>query len=123
MESSSYDAKQRAGGRLSPCTRGLLAVFLSLGATAGAMASSDAYVDPQAEVWAAACLTCHSAPQAADQRHIPSLYGMQASRIEGQMRAYASGEKPGLLMQQLAKGYDAETLRRIALWFQNTPKE
>lgn len=119
---TSYVATNRAGGRSSPLKRGFFAALFVLCAAGGAQASEGS-VDPQAEVWASACLTCHSAPQAADQRNIPSLFGMQASRIEGQLRAYASGEKPGLLMQQLAKGYDPEVLHRIAVWFQNQPKE
>lgn len=123
MQSSSYDAAGRTGGWLSPCSRRLLVALFSMGFFSGLVQAAEGHVDSQAEVWATACLSCHSAPQASDQRHIPSLYGMQASRIESQMRAYASGEKPGLLMQQLAKGYDPDVLHRIALWFQNTPKE
>lgn len=120
---TSYDATTPARGRSSLLKRGLFAALFSLGTISGLAHASEGYVDPQAEVWAAACLTCHSAPQAADQRIIPSLFGVPAESIQAQMKAYASGEKPGLLMQQLAKGYDPEVLRRIALWFQNQPKE
>jgi cytochrome c553 len=38
------------------------------------------------------------------------------------MKSYAIAEKPGELMHQLAKGYDEQTMHRIALWFQNTPE-
>lgn len=120
---TSYDATTPARGRSSLLKRRLFAALFSLGTISGLAHASEGYVDPQAEVWAAACLTCHSAPQAADQRNIPSLLGVPAESIQAQMKAYASGEKPGLLMQQLAKGYDPEVLRRIALWFQNQPKE
>jgi sulfide dehydrogenase cytochrome subunit len=96
---------------------------VALAMSAGLAHASDAANQAQVKAWASACLTCHSAPQGKETNAIPSLYGMSASRIENQMRAYAAGEKPGLLMQQLAKGYDPEVLRQIALWFQNTPKE
>jgi cytochrome c553 len=86
-------------------------------------AQSGAQTDVQAEVWATACLTCHSAPSSQAKTPIPSLYGLPAERIESQMAAYARGDKPGLLMQQLAKGYDDETLHRIAVWFQNAQEQ
>lgn len=90
---------------------------------ATAAVANDHASEAQVRTWASACLTCHSAPQGKEANAIPSLYGKSANDIQNAMRAYASGEKPGLLMQQLAKGYDEDTIRQIALWFQNASKE
>src|SRR3546814_5319880 len=40
----------------------------------------------------------------------PMLAGLPASRIEEQMREFASGGKPGVLMRQIAKGYSPEVV-------------
>jgi cytochrome c553 len=40
------------------------------------------------------------------------------------MQAFAAGRRAGLLMQQIAKGYDARMIRAIAQWYaQRVPEE
>ena len=122
MASSPDHVARRPSGarRLRSLTLGAGIAFSMAAATAVA---DDHAAEAQVRAWASACLTCHSAPQGKETNAIPSLYGKSANDIQNAMRAYASGEKPGLLMQQLAKGYDEDTIRQIALWFQNASKE
>lgn len=112
--------RPRGDGRPKALT---LVAGLALSVAATAAVADDHASEAQVRAWASACLTCHSAPQGKETNAIPSLYGKSANDIQNAMRAYASGEKPGLLMQQLAKGYDEDTMRQIALWFQNASKE
>ena len=63
------------------------------------------------------CVTCHGAARPVKDSGIPSLAGRPANEIELKMRAYAAGNTPGDLMQQIAKGYDAATIGRIARWY------
>ena len=74
-------------------------------------------VDPQSSSLAASCVTCHGAARPVTDSGIPSLAGRPANEIELKMRAYAAGNTPGDLMQQIAKGYDAATIGRIARWY------
>lgn len=112
--------RPRGGRRLRSLTLGAGIVFSMAAATA--VADNHAS-EAQVRTWASACLTCHSAPKGQEANAIPSLYGKSATEIQNAMRAYASGDRPGLLMQQLAKGYDEDTMRQIALWFQNASEE
>lgn len=75
-------------------------------------------IDFQAMGWAAACVTCHGAEQAVEGSTVASLAGMPVSELVGKMTAFAAGDVPGSLMQQLARGYDTETMTRIAQWYE-----
>jgi cytochrome c553 len=82
-----------------------------------AQAAEPANVDLQAAQWASSCVTCHGAAAPVKESTIPALAGRPAADIEARMKAYAAGTAPGNLMQQIAKGYDAATIRRIAQWY------
>lgn len=78
--------------------------------------------DLQARAWAYSCVTCHGAGHFATEG-IPTLAGMPADDIVKAMLAYASGERPGLLKSQIARGYDEAMLRRIGKWYENLPRD
>lgn len=80
-------------------------------------------IDFQAMSWAAACVTCHGAAEPVAGSTVASLAGMDADELVGKMEAFATGDTPGSLMQQLARGYDADVLRRIAGWYEQLGKE
>lgn len=78
----------------------------------------------QVAQWASSCVTCHGASRAVEGSIIPSLAGRPAAEIERQMQAFAAGRRAGLLMQQIAKGYDARMIRAIAQWYaQRVPEK
>lgn len=90
---------------------------------AGSASVAAEEIDFQAMGWAAACVTCHGSEQAVDGSSVASLAGMPASEMVGKMTAFAAGDVPGSLMQQLARGYDTETMTRIAQWYEQLGKE
>ncbi|MFW7341971.1 c-type cytochrome [Pollutimonas sp. H1-120] len=88
---------------------------------AGPEASVFAAGDIQAKAWAYSCATCHGVDRSAVQG-IPTLAGMPADDIVKAMLAYASGERPGALKGQIARGYDEAVLRRIGQWYESLPR-
>ncbi len=98
--------------------RSALAMALGGLAIAGTGSVAAEKIDFQAMSWAAACVTCHGAAQAAEGSTVKSLAGMPVSEMVGKMTTFAVGDVPGSLMQQIARGYDAETLTRIAKWYE-----
>lgn len=86
------------------------------------LASTSAYAeqpfaDIQTASWASACVTCHAAAVPVKGSAIPALAGMPASLIIKKMTNYAAMDTPGSLMGQIAKGYDPQTIARIAQWY------
>lgn len=79
--------------------------------------------DMQAMSWASACVTCHGADKAAEGSSVASLAGQPADQLVAKMKAFAQGDVPGSLMQQIARGYDDETLMQIARWYEKQGKE
>lgn len=86
-------------------------------------ATTDSKIDFQAMGWASACVTCHGAAQAVEGSTIASLAGTPADELVAKMEAFAAGDVPGSLMQQLARGYDRQTLVRIAQWYEKQGQE
>lgn len=89
----------------------------------GASRATAEEIDFQAMGWASACVTCHGSAQAIEGSSIAPLAGMPASELIDKMTAFAAGDVSGLLMQQLARGYDKETVTRIAQWYEKQGKE
>ncbi|TAL84068.1 MAG: cytochrome C [Candidimonas sp.] len=100
-------------------TRRLFCALLGVGA---ALSMANAGADEtlaarQAASWASSCVTCHGSGAPVKGSSIPMLAGRSASEIEQKMRAYARGNTPGDVMQQIAKGYDEKAVARIAQWY------
>lgn len=83
-----------------------------------AASTEQATGDMQARAWAYSCATCHGVEKSAVSG-IPSLAGMPAQRLVALMQRFASDARPGLLMPQIAKGYDEATLWRIGHWYES----
>lgn len=65
---------------------------------------------------ATSCTGCHGAGSGA-----PALDGRPASEIAAAMAAFRSGERPGTVMNRIAKGFSAEESAAIAEWFATRP--
>ena len=84
-----------------------------LAAAGPAQAQADAL---QVRSWAAACAACHGT----DGRSVSgsdSLAGANKEQMLRTLLAFKSGDKPALVMHQLAKGYTDDQLAAIAGWF------
>lgn len=90
---------------------------------AGTTAFSEQSVDLQAMSWAAACVTCHGAAQPIPGSVIAPLAGMPAADLMSKMEVFIQNDTPGSLMQQIARGYDQDTLLRIAQWYEQLGDE
>ena len=67
---------------------------------------------------AAACSGCHAASPRVDTA-IPPLTGRPAAEIAEQMVAYKSGQRPGTIMDRIAKGFSDDEIRAIAAWYES----
>lgn len=99
----------------------LTCFLLSVGSALAAQGAGNQESDPQARAWAYSCVTCHGAAHS-PTKGIPTLAGMPTDDIVKAMLSYASGERPGLLKLQIARGYDEAVLRRIGKWYENLPR-
>lgn len=77
--------------------------------------------DPQAQAWAASCITCH-APAARHGAAIPPLEGLSPDWIATRMRTLAGTTTEVGVMAQIARGYSDDEIVRIARWFASRPK-
>jgi sulfide dehydrogenase cytochrome subunit len=50
---------------------------------------------------------------------IPSINQLSADAIVAALKAFKSGERPGTVMDRIAKGYTDEEIQRIADYFQS----
>ena len=100
-----------------PSIRPLLAAALLAAAAAPAAAQDDAAAR-HARSLAATCAQCHGTDgQAPPGSAMRSLAGMPASYLAQQLLAFRSGERPGSVMPQLAKGYGDAQIAQIAAYF------
>lgn len=77
--------------------------------------------DPQAQAWAASCITCH-APAARPESAIRPLEGLAPDWIATRMRTLAGTTSESGVMAQIARGYSDDEIVRIARWFASRPK-
>ena len=67
---------------------------------------------------AATCANCHgTAGHAIDASAVPGLARMPAGYFVEQMNAFKSGARAATVMHQLAKGYNASQIDRLASYF------
>ena len=101
------------------------ALWLLLGIAAGqhglAAAANDAVpagVVGSARALAATCAACHGTDGRPADASMPKLAGRPASQLQAELKAFASGQRPSTVMQQLLRGYSAAQLRAIAEYFE-----
>jgi len=82
-------------------------------------AANAAYaVDLRAAILANPCAGCHGM-DGVSAGTIPSINQLSADAIVAALKAFKSGERPGTVMDRIAKGYTDEEIQRIADYFQS----
>jgi sulfide dehydrogenase cytochrome subunit len=92
----------------------LLGSGLLLGATQMSAA-------PTASMLANACAGCHGTDGASLGPATPTIGGQSKKYLIATMKAFKSGERPSLLMGQIAKGYTDEEIELLAGFFAAKP--
>lgn len=72
--------------------------------------------DFQSAIWASSCMACHGTDGRAEGVGM-SIGGRPVDELAGMLLAYKSGARTGTIMQQHAKGYSDDELKRIAQHF------
>jgi cytochrome c553 len=93
--------------------------LLELGAVAvlaGAVLPAIAQEDFKARNWAVACNACHGT-DGRSEGGMPAIAGYNAPDLHRILMEFREGKRPATVMQQLAKGYSSDELRRIAEYF------
>ena len=72
--------------------------------------------DFQTTLWAVSCMACHGTDGKAEGVGL-TLQGKTSQELTDTLLAYKSGKKTGTIMDQHAKGYSDDELKRIALYF------
>jgi sulfide dehydrogenase cytochrome subunit len=87
---------------------------------AAAIALSSAGMVSAAEIpaGAASCSGCHAANPRVDTP-VPPLAGKPAADIAAQMAAFKTGQRPGTIMDRIAKGFSDEEIQAIATWYES----
>jgi len=70
----------------------------------------------QVALWASACMACHGTDGLAEGAGM-TIGGRQEQELYGYLIAFKIGQRPATIMQQHAKGYSDDELRRIARYF------
>jgi len=75
-------------------------------------------VDLRAAILANPCAGCHGM-DGVSAGTIPSINLLSADAIVAALKAFKTGERPGTVMDRIAKGYTDEEIQRIADYFQS----
>ncbi|MBV8031325.1 MAG: c-type cytochrome [Betaproteobacteria bacterium] len=70
-----------------------------------------------ARLLAATCASCHGTEGRSSTPEPGSLAGRRAADIVAAMQAFRDGKRPATVMQQLARGYSAGEVERMAAFF------
>jgi cytochrome c553 len=89
-----------------------LVLLLALAAALPAAAADDVV----ARSLAATCTGCHGS-NGISAGGIPSIGGLEQSRIVALMREFREGKREATVMHQHAKGYTDAQIEAIAAWF------
>ena len=92
-------------------TRITVAAMIVLGSTSLALAA-------EAPPGAAACSGCHASSTRVETP-VPPLNGRPAADIASQMIAFKAGQRPGTIMDRIAKGFSDDETRAIAAWYES----
>lgn len=87
-------------------------------AVAIVLASAGAAYAAEAPAGAASCSGCHAANPRV-QTPVPSLAGRPAADIANEMIAFKGGQRPGTIMDRIAKGFSDDEIRAIAAWYES----
>jgi sulfide dehydrogenase cytochrome subunit len=85
------------------------------------MSMSFATVQADDRLLASMCLTCHGDTDTEiSEFRMPTLNGLAPHYFIEQMRQFQSGERKSTVMSQIANGYSADELKRLANFFSQT---
>jgi sulfide dehydrogenase cytochrome subunit len=90
-------------------TRVSVAMILALLANGAALAAD-------APAGAAGCSGCHASNPRVETP-VPPLAGRPAADISAAMIAFKAGQRPGTIMDRIAKGFSDEETSAIAQWY------
>jgi len=65
---------------------------------------------------AAACSGCHPLGRTVATA-VPKLAGRNAAEMVAAMQAFRAGQRPGTVMDRIAKGFTDDEVRAIAAWY------
>ena len=65
---------------------------------------------------ATSCTGCHATARTVDTS-VPRLIGRNPADLVALMQGFKSGQRPGTVMDRLAKGFTDDELKAIAEWF------
>jgi cytochrome c553 len=80
------------------------------------LSASGAAVAADAPAGAAGCSGCH-ADNPRVETPVPPLAGRPAADISAAMVAFKAGQRPGTIMDRIAKGFSDEEIQAIAQWY------
>ena len=83
--------------------------------------SATTATDLRAAILANPCAGCHGM-DGVSPGTIPSINHLSAESIVAALKAFKSGERPGTVMDRIAKGYTDEEIQRIADYFHSLKK-
>ena len=86
-----------------------VAMILALSASAAASAADS-------PPGAAGCSGCHASNPRVETP-VPALVGRPAADTSAAMIAFKSGQRPGTIMDRIAKGFSDEEIAAIAQWY------
>jgi cytochrome subunit of sulfide dehydrogenase len=92
-------------------TRMTLAAAVLFASTASLLAAS-----PEPPPGASACSGCHPAGNGVNTP-VPRLAGVSAPDIVKAMQEFRSGQRPGTVMDRIAKGFTDDEVQAIAAWY------
>jgi len=76
---------------------------------------------PTGQMLAYTCAGCHG-NNGVSKGAIPSIDGLSAEQMVQAMQNYKSGERPGTIMNRIAKGYSEEEIKAMAEYFASLKK-
>ena len=81
-----------------------------------ALLASGAAHAADAPAGAAGCTGCHAGTPRVETP-VPPLAGRPAADISAAMIAFKAGQRPGTIMDRIAKGFSDEEISAIAQWY------
>ena len=87
-------------------------------AVAAVLISAGAAIAADPPPGASSCSGCHAASPNAGTP-VPPLAGRPAADIVSQMAAFKAGQRPGTIMDRIAKGFSENEILAIAAWYES----
>ena len=81
-----------------------------------ALSASGAALAADAPPGAAGCSGCHASNPRVETP-VPPLVGRPAADISAAMVAFKAGQRPGTIMDRIAKGFSDAEIQAIAQWY------